>query len=152
MGVVMDNHGRLVWEETSKTPKNTISGFDGTKVNKTEQSVESCLGILLQYLGKGSGSPVPLQGKSIYEVLAETAGKTPVRLTGITLEEALYYITQGKPIIAMTGLHDAVLIFGCDNFNINVVDPLQGKIRKIGLQDSKVMFEGAGNVFISYLE
>lgn len=151
-GVVLDSSGRLVWESTSKSPKNTIPGYDGMAVTRTDQSVESCIGLLLKQLGKGSGSPVSLQGKSIYETLAEKSGKTPVRLTGITLEQALYYITVGKPVIAMTGLHDAVLIYGCDNFNISVVDPLQGKTRKIGLQDSKEMFEGAGNVFISYLE
>jgi hypothetical protein len=70
----------------------------------------------------------------------------------MTLDDVLYYVSEGRLVIAMTNGTDAVLIYAYDTFNISVVDPKFGRTDKIGLQDSKKMFEKAGNIFISYLE
>ena len=92
-----------------------------------------------------------LSSMSIYEILAEHVTETPIRLSGATLDQVLYYVSKGKPIIAMTGHSDAVLIYGYDTYNIFMVDPAKGKTVKLGIQDSTELFEKAGNIFISYL-
>ncbi len=151
-GVVQNNRNQLVWERIARPAKTIISGYDGSTIAQTEETLESCVRLLLKHLGKGSGIQSSLSDSTVYDIIAENTENTPVTLAGVTLEEALYYIAKGRPVIAMTDHKNAVLIFGYDGFNINVADPAQGKIRKIGLQDSKEMFEGAGNVYISYLE
>ena len=75
----------------------------------------------------------------------------PIRLTGTALDQVLYYVSKDRPVIAMTGHSDAVLIYGYDTYNIFLIDPSQGKTVKLGIQDSTQLFEKAGNVFISYL-
>ncbi|HKL79731.1 MAG TPA: hypothetical protein VJ888_04765 [Mobilitalea sp.] len=152
-GVVISSNHQLVWERGGKDSKNIISGFDDLIIDETQQTLESCIELLLGHLGNNTNrSTISLNGSSAYEIIGGKMANTPVRLTGITLEEALYYVSKGRPIIAMTDHENAVLIYGYDNFNINVVDPNKGKAMKIGLQDSKEMFEEAGNVFLSYLE
>lgn len=151
-GVVLDHNHRLVWERGVKVSKKVISGFDDPDI-LSEDSLESCIGLLLKHLGKNvSSGQVTMNGRSAYEVMDSNMEERPVRLTGATLDDVLYYVSEGRPVIAMTSQTDAVLIYGYDNFNINVVDPKQNKTDKIGLQDSEEMFEEAGNVFLSYLE
>lgn len=152
-GVVINSNHQLVWERGGKDSKNIISGFDDLVLDNTQQTLESCIELLLDNQENNvNRSPISLNGSSAYEILEEKMVNAPIRLTGITLDDALYYVSEGRPIIAMTDDENAVLIYGYDNFNINVIDPNKGKAMKIGLQDSKEMFEEAGNVFLSYLD
>jgi uncharacterized protein YvpB len=93
-----------------------------------------------------------VNNSSAYAVLQKYSKCTPVRLTGITLDDALYYISKGRPVISMTGINQAVIIYGYDTFNIMVFDPATGKRVKMGIQDSTLLFGNAGNIFLSYLE
>lgn len=151
VGVVLNSRNQLVWERIAKPSKTSIPGYDQLVIEKTGETLSSCIRMLIRHSGKDPGN-VSVNASSVYEVLTANMEKTPVILTGSTLEEALYYIAKGRPVIAMTDYKNALLIYGYDGFNINVADPAEGKVRKVGLQDSKEMFEGAGNVFISYLE
>lgn len=152
-GVVLDSFHRIVWEQGVKSTKSVISGYDNLSVEKTMDSLESCITLMLKRMGKYvERQQIDLTSKSAYEILREQSQLQPIRITGASLEDVLYYVTKGKPVIAMTGSHSAVLIYGYDAFNIQVVDPEQGRVRKIGLQDSKNLFEQAGNVYISYLD
>jgi hypothetical protein len=116
-------------------------------------TVESCLELVLSYQKVAvTKEQLSVDNSSAYDVLKEYSKFTPVRLTGITLDDALYYVSEGRPVIAMTDIGAAVIIYGYDAFNIMVLDPASSKVDKIGIQDSAQMFEDAGNVFISYLE
>ncbi len=150
-GVVLNNRRQLVWERIARPSKIAIQGFDQLTIDKTEATLSSCIRLLLRQAGKDPGS-LSATASSVYEILRTNMEQTPVILLDSTLEEALYYVAKGRPIVAMTDHKNALLIYGYDGFNINVVDPAMGKVRKIGLQDSKELFEEAGNVFISYLE
>ena len=70
-------------------------------------------------------------------------------LSGCTLDNVLYYVSQGKPVLALTEASDAVLIVGYDPQNTILFDPDEG-IRKMGINDSREFFEEAGNLFIGY--
>src|SRR5690606_24200292 len=116
-------------------------------------TLESCLELLLSYQGiKVPKEQLSLKKQSAYDILEKHSKYTPVSLTGITLDDALYYVTIGRPVIAMTNSEDAVLIYGFDAFNIMVINPKQNTRSKMGIQDSTQIFENAGNIFISYLD
>ena len=89
---------------------------------------------------------------SLLSEMSDYIRATAVNLTGITLDEALYFINKGRPVIAMKSNMDAVLITGYDSFNITIIDPSAGKTSKVSLQTAEEMFEAAGNIFISYIE
>ena len=152
VGVVLNSKNQVVWERIAKPSKTVITGFDQLTIDKTEETLISCLRLLRKHLRNDPGSLHETEASSVYEVLSAYMDHTPVILMDSTLEAALYYVAKGRPVIAMTNHRNALLIYGYDGFNINVADPVEGKVRKVGLQDSKLIFEGAGNVFISYLE
>ena len=73
-------------------------------------------------------------------------------LSGCSLDAALYFVNRKVPVLAMKSENTAVLIAGYDEFgNTILFDPVTGTIGKCGPNDSKTMFEQAGNVFISYV-
>lgn len=155
IGVVLDNRNRLIWERGTKATKYIISDMEALMNNrpKDSNSIEACLELLLKY----QRTPISMEqisgeGGTAYEILKKYSHYAPIRLTGVTLEDALYYVSKGRPIIAMTNINTAVLIYGYDAFNIMIIDPTAGKVVKMGIQDSAKMFENAGNIFISYLE
>jgi uncharacterized protein YvpB len=119
----------------------------------SSNSLESCIKLMAKYLGKNiDNKTLDLKDTSALEILNKDLKVEPIRLTGSTLDQVLYYINKGRPVIAMTGYNDAILIYGYDAYNIYMIDPKQGKSVKIGLQDSRDLFENAGNIFISYLD
>lgn len=153
VGVVLTDRNQLVWERGVKASKNVISGFESMDISAAKNSIEGSIKILARYLGNNiANESLDVNNVSVYEILAQNLTKDPVRLTGVTLDQVLYYVSKGKPVIAMTGHSDAVLIYGYDAYNIFMVDSNQGKTVKMGIQDSTQLFEKAGNIFISYLD
>jgi hypothetical protein len=154
IGVVLNNKQQLIWERGVKSTKNTITAFENmTWSTSSDSTVETCLKLMLDYQKVNSTKEqLSVKDSSAYEVLKKYSKYTPVRLTGITLDDALYYVSKGRPVIAMIDVTNAVIIYGYDTFNIMVIDPLTSKTKKIGIGDSANMFTDAGNVFLSYLE
>lgn len=153
VGVVMSNQNHLVWERGVRANKSVLAGIENMSLSANQNTVESCIKILARYLGKNIDQETfDTKNISAYEILGRYINKTPIRLTGVNLDQVLYYVSKGRPVIAMTGHNDGVLLYGYDAYNIYMVDPKQGKTAKIGLQAGSELFEKAGNVFISYLD
>jgi hypothetical protein len=152
IGTVLDSNNRLIWERGIKVSGYTIPGFETISWDDSGNTIESCLEIMLSYQGVNvKMEDISVSNQSAYEVLLKASKYTPIRLTGVTLEDALYYVTKGRPVLAMADSENSVLIYGFDAFNITVINPKTGKKSKMGMQDSTSMFSDAGNVFISYL-
>jgi hypothetical protein len=154
IGVVWSNNRQLIWERGVKSTKNTIIEFENmTWSASSENTIETCIKLLLNYQKVNvSAKKLSVDKSSAFDVIAKYSKYTPIRLTGITLDDALYYVSKGRPVIAMTDVSNAVIIYGYDAFNIMVIDPLTNRTKKIGIGDSANMFADAGNVFLSYLE
>lgn len=154
VGVVLNNNQQIVWERGVKTTTYTIDTLQKMNWSATQdKTVETCIQLMLAYQKVDTaGSQLSVEQSSAYDILKQYSNHTPIRLTGITLDDALYYVSKGRPVMAMTDISNAVLIYGYDAFNIMVIDPKNSKVTKMGIQDSAKMFEDAGNVFISYLE
>ncbi|HWT27696.1 MAG TPA: hypothetical protein VN131_07125, partial [Mobilitalea sp.] len=154
IGVVLNNNQQIIWERGVKETSHTIKEFENLSSEASPgATVEESLKLVLAFQGVNvSKEKLNLDKYSAYDLLKKYSRYTPIRLTGITLDDALYYISKDRPVIAMTGLKKAVIIYGYDAFNILVIDPATGSKGKIGIQDSAQLFSDAGNIFISYLE
>ena len=75
-----------------------------------------------------------------------------IDLTGCTLDQMLYVINRGCPMIAMTGADHAVLLTGYTTTDITYIDPDDGQVYTVGQGDMKAATEAAGNVFIGYIK
>lgn len=126
VGVVINNEKEFVWERGNKEISALI------KLENIPEIVKS--------------------GTMDVAALEETLGKDVVGLTGCTLEQVLYFVGQGHPVIAAAP-DKVVIITGYDDFgNTILLDAGGTETYFYGPQDSKTMFEQAGNRFISYLD
>lgn len=152
IGVVFNSNQQLVWERGVKTISSEITRLKNMSLPTSGSTARACVQLMLEYQGVSISNKNLASGNhSVYDMLKKYSKFTPVRLTGATLDDVLYYVYEGRPVIAMTNSHDAVIICGYDTFNITVINPASGSVSKMGIQDSSKMFESAGNVFFSYL-
>ena len=73
-------------------------------------------------------------------------------LSGASLSQVLYYVSQGIPVYAYTGEDTAILIVGYDASSITYFDPMTSEYSKMGMTEATEYFETFGNVFVSYIE
>lgn len=149
-GIVLDSMGRTVWERGVKTSTATISGVNIVGKAENMSTLQACLKMVLQYKNS-EGSRFDRLQQSVLDYFNQYLAATPVKVEGITLEEALYFIYKEKPVIAFKKSGDAVLMIGYDKMYLTVIDPAAGSERKLTLKEADLMFQDAGNVFITYI-
>ena len=75
-----------------------------------------------------------------------------VDLTGCTLDQVLYVINKGCPMIAMTDSSHAILLTGYTRTDITYIDPETGEEETVSVNDMEDMVSGSGNAFIGYIQ
>ena len=147
--VVMDNHNHIVWERGGKFLSNTVSLMDKTTVSGNVSSMKVCMHMLLQS-AQVTEDASALKGASTMDILKKYIS-TPVNLTGCTVDEILYFVSSGKPVIAMKNSSQAVLINAYTSSSVSWFDPSTGATTKMSPNGAERFFENAGYVFISYI-
>lgn len=126
VGVVINNAKEFVWERGNRAVSSKI------KVENIPEIVRS--------------------GEMDIDVLEASLGKDAVSLVGCTLDQVLYFVGQGRPVLADTP-DGVVIITGYDDYgNTILLRPGETETYFYGPQDSKALFEEAGNRFVSYLK
>ena len=149
-GVVVNKDNRIIWERGGKYNNKMLGQITKTSVSQGVDSVGACLYMILHYNHvNADAKTLTRENKSIYNVLKENLN-TPLNLTGCTLDEVLYFVSSGNPVIAMKDSVNAVLIVGYDESSVTVIDP-QGHLAKMSMKKGEKLFQDAGNIFISYI-
>ncbi len=125
LGVVVNSKQQMVWER-------------GNKKTKLDLNVETFPQAFLEY-------------SMDFEQIQSKMKETLLDLRGCTLEEVLYFVSHGTPVLAKTP-EGVVLIGGYDEYNTRLLKPGESELSYYGIQDSTALFEEAGNVFIGYLD
>ena len=153
MGVVIGQEQKYVWKRGRKSVQPMIGAGTIDVSGVSGNSAARCLTYLLQAEEINIDvDDLISQGETPKQILTEALkGQKVIDLTGCSVEQVLYYVNLGTPVFAMVNT-EAVLIVGYDEHNTLLYDPDLNVVRKMGRQDSNAMFEGAGNIFLGYLE
>lgn len=155
MGVVWNQNCNIVWERGSKYNKNSIQGITPIYESAEIDSISACIAMVLKYNQvNGKIEDIVKEKGSVVEILKIWLKKDPVNLNGCTLDDVLYFVSSGRPVIAMKDTEHAVLINGyseSENY-VDVLDPEEKMYKRISLAGAEAMFQDAGNIFISYIE
>ena len=144
-------------EKKGSKPEGTDTGQDAPEEENTEGSgggsaYSKCLDAMLKSGGVYKSTEDEIRTKSLVRVLSDNLEADVLDLSGCSLSDVLYYVSTGNPVMAMTGNGGAVLIIGYDSKNTVLYDPNEERVYKYGMNDSKTMFERAGNRFITYVK
>lgn len=78
-------------------------------------------------------------------------GRQVVDLTGCSLDQVLYFVSHGRPVLVQTS-EGVKAIVGYDPYNTYLLNPGDAEWHYYGIQDSTNLFAASGNVFYSYLD
>lgn len=147
MGVVMDSHSHIVWERGGKFISKELSSISYPSNNIS--STKSCVQMLLQ-AAQVTTSVSDLKEKSIMKMLRAHLD-TPVNLTGCTVDQILYFVSNEKPVIGMLDNSHAVLITAYTSSTVTWMNPATHSKRTVALTTAEKMFKNAGSLFFSYI-
>lgn len=174
-GVVVDKKMSYIWETENRKASTRIASIEEKKDSLSSEAESSseednsenpeeedtadlssyyaeCLDVMLKTEGVYKDTYKELQTKSLTDVLKSNLDVNVVDLSGCSLDDALYYVSRGFPVMAMTGQNAAVVIIGYDSKNTILFDPVKNSIYKYGMNDSTALFESAGNKYLSYVK
>ena len=127
MGIVVDQNHRMIWSRVNRSNLRTI-----------KEPVQAAA-LLLRQLPEFEMSRQYDDGILIIDA------------SGATLNQILYFVDQGCPVVAYDRSGSYVLINGYDQYNITITDPVTGSTSKMGLNDGAEHFSINGNDFICAL-
>ena len=141
-----------------------------TKVNDAVKEADEQVGVVLngrqQYVWERgntkssvkletSGIPegilqAPIDEASVQQSLGE--GYTVLNLTGCSLDNIYYQISNGYPVIAKISSEETAVIIGYDIYNIWLFTPATQEVKPVASDDAETLLASLGNVFVSYRE
>ena len=125
-GVVISSNQQYVWERGNR---DLVYSTDAAAFGK--ESGETSLAACERYMEQ-------------YEA-------HQIDLTGCTLDQVLYVINRGCPVIALIDADHAVLLTGYTTTDITYIDPDDGGSHTVGMSTMASQTESSGNVFIGYI-
>lgn len=150
MGNVFDNHGYLVWERGIANMAASVSEIN--EEGTSNGSINACVKMLVEK----SGNDVKLEDISkvngtIEDKVDKYVNGTAINFTGTPLNELMYSISKGRPVLAMMSGDRAVLITGYTGSSITYYDPASRSKKTMSKSGAEEDFKKVGNVFVSYI-
>jgi len=124
MGLVTDKNQRILWNRVNRDPSITIR-------EPQKEAYE-----LLRGLDSFTGNMETDDGIMLIDA------------RGCILNQVLYFIGQGYPVLAYEEDGRYVLLNGFDQYNVSVYNPETGESVKMGLNDAGEYFQSRKNDFI----
>lgn len=150
--VVSDETGQTVWKKGNLAKKNQIMAITGRGVGEDDTTINVCMETILEYEGYPRKIKAMLQGGKSYSDILEEAipGIEVMDLSGCELDSMLYFLNKDIPVLAYQKDGNAVLLVGYNELNTVWMNPKNGQVYKVGMEDSRTAFKEAGNRFITY--
>ncbi len=124
MGMVTDQYQQIIW-----------SRVDRENIRRLKEPQTLAYDIV-RYLGEFTGN------------MEADSGMLLLDARGANLRQVLYFIGQGYPVLAYLEDGSYLLIYGYDQYNVNICDSAGGSPQKMGLNDAEDYFSGLGNDFV----
>lgn len=151
VGTVMNEKGKIVWERGVKSNSASVPQITGVKATEGTGSLQAAVAMMLSVKGvtaEVSGTEVqqPLQ-----QILENYTKAEVAVLTGATLDEVLYFIWKGQPVLAMTETGSAVVLTAYTSGTVTYYDPVKGRSVTTDKAKAETLFEAGGKIYISYM-
>lgn len=128
-GVVVDSKQRYVWERGNRNLKYTISNQD-----ELIESIRTQLS----------------SGKSPVEVMDAVTDGGSRDLAGCTVEQILYVIGQGRPVVGIIDAQTSVILIGYGESMVTYVDVASGERITVSQEEMDNMTQGSGHAYVGF--
>lgn len=152
-GSVVSSSGRYLWRNSFAERAEIEELTQMEEGAALQSSLQVCIEALLEYEGVSVDVAGLLeQGMNAQEILEDQMPQADIYdLTGMTLDDVLYYVSEYLPVCAMTGTQSAVLIIGYGPENVELFDPEAGSVYITSRESAQTLFETSGSRYICYI-
>lgn len=150
-GTVIDENGKYIWKKTTRRTRNQIMKITGRAADAETKDLAVCLETIMDYYGYS----VPVQkfldeGETATQILETYLPDYKVlELENASLDAMLYYVNLDIPVIVSLGDERAVLLIGYNEVSVVLMNPQNGTVSKMGMNDAAELFEANGNQFMT---
>lgn len=150
-GTVINEKGKIVWERGTKAASASVSRITATKAGDGENTLQAALRMMLSTKGitaviSEEDIKLPLQ-----QVLKRYTNADVAVLTGATLDEVLYFVWKGQPVLTLKDSGDAVVITAYTSKDITYYDPARGRYVTTDKEKAETLFTEGGKIYIGFL-
>lgn len=150
-GRAIDSNGNCIWKISGLLEYAEVTeGLQETKCDTPSDSLQECIEMILLYEGVAIPETMDMSGNPD-DVLKRYLGKTGVNLVGCDVDNALFYLCQGAPVIAKLDEETYVLIISYNTATIRYYDPVSGEEHRLERYLIEEMFGEQGNQFFTYI-
>lgn len=153
-GVVVDSNLKYIFERARNNTQTEIKNLVVNEADRNSSSMVQAVSILLTKEEVGvSVSDLISAGQTPVQVMESTLKDSKVlELKECTIDELLYFIDQGTPVLARTGQNQAILLTGYTANYVYYYDPVSRQSRTISYEATEELFKRGGNYFIAYVK
>lgn len=147
-GSVIGSSGKVIWSRGAKAASADLKGVSSA-VPAGNNSLMTCVKLLLAYRNvEADVAGYQPEQAQLTDWLGQYIKANIMKLTGVTLDEALYYVYKKNPIIAVNESGTAILVTGYDSTGITAVVPQQGRARRMTMKEAEKFLEGENCYFL----
>lgn len=147
-GTVISEDGRIVWERGVKAASAEAAGVAEKRSGKGESSALAAVTMLLSKKGVNLDPEALEASRPVAELLEKNTSCRVLSLSGVTLDEVLYYIWRGQPVLVLSEQKEAVVLIAYSAKEVTYYDPAKGKrIRQEKDTVEKQFFNGKSYYF-----
>lgn len=150
-GLALDSNGNCIWKISGLLEYAGVAEeLQETTCESPADSLKECVEIILQYEGVNIPVDMDLSGNPD-DVLERYLGKTGVNLVACDVDNALFYLCQGAPVIAKLDAETYVLIISYNSATIRYYNPVTGEEHREERYLIEDTFAEQGNQFFTYV-
>lgn len=156
-GVVVDQSGQCLWQSQFRSVAEIEDISRVENVAIAEDTVAACVAEITEYVGNPQTAETLAGGQGAMSIAdAATAletyveGTTVCNLSGLSMDNVLYYVSIYHPVLAMTSGSTAVLIVGYSDTNIILYDPAAGGRVVTTRNNAQSRFLAGGSRYLIY--
>lgn len=153
-GVVVDGNLKYIFKRARNTVQTSLANFEINAADVNATSMVKAVSIVLMREGVGIAvSDLISSGQTPMQIMQSTLKECAVlELKNCTIDEVLFYIDQGTPVVARTGADKAVLLNGYTSNFVTYYDPATRQERAISYEDIDDFLAAGDNYFIAYVK
>ena len=151
-GVVVDSDLNYIFKRARNNAQTAFVNLDVNEIDAGASSFVKAVSIVLARENVGINvSDLISTGQTVLQIMQIALKESKVlELKNCTIDEVLYFIDQGAPVIARTGVDKAVLLTGYTANYVHYYDPATKQNKTISYEEIGAFLEHGGNYFIAY--
>lgn len=151
VGTVINEDGKIVWERGVKAASASVGSVTGVRSTAEVNTVQAAIKMMLSTKGVTVDISAEEAMQPIKDVMERYTKSQVVVLSGVTLDEVLYFVWKGQPVLALKESGEAVVITSYNAREVVYYDPAKGRNMTMSIEKAETLFLDGGNIFISFL-